>query len=92
MPDDTQEFSYQLAEFFVRLLIADSRPTWFGFDRRAEGRFLHFLQNAKAIDAGQAAAKEHLGMTLGALAAKSLGPGNWEPAGGYQASAGTPRG
>jgi hypothetical protein len=86
-PDDAQEFSYQLAEFLVQLLIEDSRPKWFGFDRRGEGRFLQFLRYASAADAGQAAAQEHLGMSLGTLAALSLGPGNWEPAGNYYPAA-----
>jgi hypothetical protein len=78
-PDDSQEFSYQLAEILVRLILEDFRPRWFGWDQRPAAQLLAFLREAKANDAGQSAAKEHLGMTLGQLAAKSLGPGEWEP-------------
>jgi hypothetical protein len=78
-PDESQEFGYQLAEILVRLLLEDFRPRWFGFDRKPLDSLMAFLTSAQRDDAGQAAAREHLGMTLGQLAARSLGPGNWEP-------------
>lgn len=78
-PDESQEFGYQLAEILVRLLLEDFRPRWFGFDHRPLDSLMAFLTSARRDDAGQAAAQENLGMTLGQLAARSLGPGNWEP-------------
>ena len=76
---ETQEYSYQLAEILMRLFLADYKPRWFGFDRRLLQQVLTFLREASSADAGQAAAIEHLGITLGQHAAKSLGPGDWEP-------------
>jgi hypothetical protein len=77
--DDSQEFSYQLAEILVRLLLEEFRPRWFGWDQRPLEHLLVFLRHAKADDAGQSAAKDCLQMTLGELATKSLGSGDWEP-------------
>ena len=77
--DESQEFGYQFAEILVRLLLEDFRPRWFGFDQRPLESLMAFLKSARQEDAGQAAAQEHLGMTLGQLAARSLGPGSWEP-------------
>jgi hypothetical protein len=82
-PSKTQQHSYQLAEILMRLLLAEFRPRWFGFDHRAQERLMAFLSAAKASDSGQNAATEHLGFTLGELAARSLGAGEWEPGGEY---------
>jgi hypothetical protein len=79
-PDMVQALSYQLAEVLMQILVEEHQPPWFGFfgtDRRA--KLLAFIGAAKADDAGQAAAREHLGYGLGELAAKFLGPGDWEP-------------
>jgi hypothetical protein len=81
--DASQEFSYILAEILMRLLLEDFRPRWFGLDQRPLEHLIAFLRAAQAEDAGQAAAKEHLGKSLGQLAAQSLGAGSWEPHGGY---------
>ncbi len=67
-PDDGQELSYHLSQTLVRPLLADSPR-----------QFLAFASAARWEDCGAAAAKEHLGMALGELAARCLGPGDWEP-------------
>ena len=61
-PDKGQEFSYQLAEVLVRLILADHRRV-----------FLKFLEEAKREDGGEAAAREHLGKSLNDIAATFLG-------------------
>jgi len=81
--DASQENSYMLAEILVRLLLDDFRPRWFGLDRRPLEHLTAFLRAAHVRDAGQSAAKEHLGLSLGQLATRSLGAGSWEPLGGY---------
>jgi tetratricopeptide (TPR) repeat protein len=59
--------SYSLAEVLTKLLFED------------HGERVHeFIAEARAKDAGEAAAKKHFGITLGALAGSFLGPGNWE--------------
>jgi hypothetical protein len=77
-PGKIQELSYQLAEVLIRILIGEHQPGWF-FGRRKRDRLVGFLKAARAEDAGQAAAREHLRYSLGELAAKFLGPGDWEP-------------
>ncbi len=80
VPGKMQTMSYQLAEVLMRILFEEARPAWFGlFGRKSQVRLHGFLRNAKAADAGQAAALEHLGYPLGGLAAKFLGPGEWDP-------------
>jgi hypothetical protein len=74
-----QQLSYQLGEILARLLVEEAKPRWFGWDRGPQKRFLAFLQNAKWSDCGEAAISEHLGVTLGDLAARFLGPGDWMP-------------
>jgi hypothetical protein len=78
-PDEGQKLSYQLSEILLRLLFEDFRPRWFGFDKEPPRRLSAFLGSARSDDCGQAAAEEHLGMTVGQLAAKFLGRGDWEP-------------
>jgi hypothetical protein len=67
-PDDGQELSYHLSEVLARPLLADTPR-----------RFLTFAAAAKWEDCGASAAKEHLGMSLGELASRALGLGDWEP-------------
>ena len=63
-----RDLSYELAYLLVSILAGDHRP-----------RLPAFLRAAKRDDCGAAAAREHLGMSLGDLAAQFLGPGAWEP-------------
>lgn len=72
-PGDVQKYSYQLAEILLRLLLTDYQPRWFGFDRTPVQTLMNFLRNAKRDDAGEAAAREYLGLSLEDIAAKSLG-------------------
>jgi hypothetical protein len=76
-PGGLQQVSYELAEILLRLLIEEHRPGFFGKGKRE--RLVEFLRHAKATDAGQAAAVEHLRFSLGELASRFLGPGEWEP-------------
>jgi hypothetical protein len=76
-PGKVQELSYQLAEILVRLLVAESRPRWFGWVREPQRRFFAFLGGANVSDCGEAACREHLGFGLSDLAVKFLGPGSW---------------
>lgn len=71
--DESQRYSYQLAEFLIRILLSDYRARWFGFDRRPVLKLKRFFQESRLEDAGEAAAIEHLGLTLKELAAKSIG-------------------
>ncbi|MBX3406577.1 MAG: hypothetical protein KF869_07415 [Phycisphaeraceae bacterium] len=66
--EDDQELAYHLAEILARRMLAD-RPR----------EYLAFLKQCDREDHGADAAHRRLGMTLGQLAAGSLGPGNWEP-------------
>jgi hypothetical protein len=77
-PGKMQELSYQLAETLMRLLCEDYRPQWFGLVRTRQKRLMAFLRDADELDCGQASAEKHLGCGLGNLAAKFLGPGNWD--------------
>lgn len=74
-----QKLSYQLAEVLIRLLVEEHRPGWFGWRRARQHRFLDFLREADASDAGEAAARKHLGLGLRDVAAWFLGPGDWKP-------------
>jgi len=74
-----QELSYQLAEILVRLLVEDARPRWFGLVREPLQRFSGFLNEVSAEDCGHGAAREYLGCELSDLAARFLGPGDWNP-------------
>ncbi|MFM9995454.1 MAG: hypothetical protein ACKVU4_06585 [Phycisphaerales bacterium] len=66
--DERQELAYHLSQMIVRTGLAD-RPK----------AFLEFAREATWEDCGAAAAKAHLGESLGHLAARCLGPGDWEP-------------
>jgi hypothetical protein len=78
-PGKVQELSYQLAEILVRLLVEDSRPRWFGLVREPQQRYWRFLHDVAAVDCGQEAAREDLGIELSDLAARFLGAGEWNP-------------
>ena len=64
---EAQELSYSLAEVIVHLLSGD------------HDGFLAFISRAHYDDAGQTAALECLGRSLGDVVAEFLGPGNWRP-------------
>jgi hypothetical protein len=78
-PDDAQELSYALATLLVQALAAYGWP-----------RFRDFARAAQADDAGAAAARDQLGLDLGAALAHLLGrddaaacapqPARWEQA------------
>ena len=65
---ESQKLSYSLAQILADILDTDHHE-----------RFPAFICHARREDAGQEAAKTHLGMTLGALAEIFLGAGEWEP-------------
>ncbi len=67
-PGDAQRLSYSLAEVLVRNIAADTGD-----------RFYEFLCASERADAGDRAAREHLGKSLAQCAADFLGPGKWEP-------------
>lgn len=66
--EDDQELSYHLAEMIARRKLAD-QPR----------QYLAFLKQCEWEDLGASAARRCLGMSLGQIAAGSLGPGDWEP-------------
>ena len=66
-PDDGQPLSYELARLLAHILDKD-------YDV-----FARFCAEAKHEDAGEAAAKAVLGMSLGELVAIVLGDGDWTP-------------
>ena len=78
-PGPAQGHSYSLAEVLFRLMLDTYRPPLLGLFGGGRKRLVEFLRTARAPDAGQAAAVEHLGSTLGELAGRFLGPGEWEP-------------
>lgn len=66
-PGDASELSYSLAEIMVSLISRDAPA------------FIAFLRHARHVDAGQTAALDCLGMSLGDVAGSFLGPGDWRP-------------
>ena len=76
---NAQKYSYLLAEILVQLLIEDHRPRWFGLVKGSQKRFFAFLRHADAVDCGESAAQDHLGVGLSDLAARFLGTGDWSP-------------
>lgn len=66
--DRGQQLSYTLAEVLMQNLV-----------NTRGGELTAFVADAKAADAGDAAARENLGVSLGDLVAEFLGPGDWEP-------------
>jgi hypothetical protein len=70
-PEDEQALCYEMSRQVFRLL----RQSVEG----APPRFRAFIGSASAGDGGEAAAREHLGFSLGMLAEELLGPGDWAP-------------
>jgi tetratricopeptide (TPR) repeat protein len=68
LPDEGQHHSYLLARILFQLLVTDYRRD-----------FLLFFREAREQDAGEGAARQHLGHGLVELAARFLGPGDWAP-------------
>ena len=68
---DEQSHCYEMARTIFRIM----RQSVDG----APGRFRAFIGEADAKDAGEAAAQDHLGLSLGEVAADFLGGGDWEP-------------
>jgi tetratricopeptide (TPR) repeat protein len=68
LTDDAQMPSYQLAQVLFHLLLSDHRR-----------QLPDFVRHAHAADAGDSSAREHLGKSVGDLAAQFLGSGSWEP-------------
>lgn len=71
-PDDGQELSYHLARFVLHSLHQGGNTPREEMDR--------FFLSATHEDAGQAAALEVFGITLGECLEPLLGQGDWEPA------------
>jgi hypothetical protein len=67
-PDDGNSLSYELATTFIGLVAKDD---W--------QRFAAFVNAADVADAGDGAAREHLGFPVANLAEAVLGPGDWAP-------------
>jgi hypothetical protein len=63
--------SYQLSRILLKKIEEDIRPS--------KARLLSFIGQAHRDDAGESAARQHLGISLGDLAADFLGDGNWSP-------------
>lgn len=61
-----QAFSYHLAEIMVSTMIADHSK-----------RFRAFLSDASSKDAGDAASRKHLGISIADWAERFLGEGDW---------------
>src|SRR6185503_13228355 len=66
-PGDPQTLSYSLAEIIVQLLTSQ------------KGDFKEFLRRATYVDAGQTAALDCFGCSLGNVLTTFLGPGEWRP-------------
>lgn len=65
------DLSYALAKLLLDFIHRDIGPSPENFRR--------FVQRADWHDAGDIAAREHLGISLGELISGYLGPGDWEP-------------
>lgn len=65
--DEGQELSYDLATHLVSLAAGNYEM------------FADFVRHANGADAGDAACREHLGLSLGQLAQSVLSEGPWEP-------------
>jgi hypothetical protein len=68
-PDEGNSLSYELATTFIGLAAKDD---W--------ARFAAFVNAAELTDAGDAAARQHLGYSVAQLAEAVLGRGEWAPA------------
>lgn len=79
-PGRWQTLSYELARILVQSLLEQHRPRWLGLDWRPTERFEAFLLHASIDDAGDAAARVHLGFGLAEVVSQFLGVGDWNPA------------
>ena len=68
----SQDFSYLLAQGLLNTII-----------RLHRNKFRDFINNAKRSDAGEAAAKKYLGVSLEEIALAYMGPGDWKPSLSY---------
>ena len=68
---ELQKVSYDLARLMLYKLESVLRPE--------KQDLLAFIRAASELDAGAAAAREHLGIEVGELVASVLGPGDWAP-------------
>jgi catechol 2,3-dioxygenase-like lactoylglutathione lyase family enzyme len=68
---DGQELSYALARILLDFIVTDIRP--------APADFRDFVLHADRKDAGEAAARDYLGVELSDLVSAFLGPGEWAP-------------
>ncbi|OWK35038.1 hypothetical protein [Fimbriiglobus ruber] len=79
-PGSVQKYCYLFSVMLMTVLVEEHRVGLLGFGKRRRERLLAFVRNAGSEnDAGRAAARQYLGYSLGTLAAKCLGPGDWEP-------------
>jgi hypothetical protein len=69
---ESQKLSYSLAEVLLDVINREVKPPPEVFRR--------FVKQTSWHDAGQAAAREQLEVSLGEIASVFLGPGDWEPA------------
>jgi hypothetical protein len=68
LPDDGQEFSYTLARLLVLRLSTDHNK-----------QFWMFVEKADWTDAGDAALRDAIGVSLADLVGTFFGPGDWTP-------------
>lgn len=68
---DVPSLSYNLAVVLVRKIIAEFAPS--------RASFWAFARAARRTDAGDAALREHIGLSLDELVQEFLGPGDWSP-------------
>jgi hypothetical protein len=69
--DESFSLSYQLSRILLKKIEEDVRPS--------RAQLLAFIGQAHRDDAGEVSARQHLGVSLGDLAASFLGDGNWSP-------------
>jgi len=68
---EAQELSYQLARILIDFISTDIKPS--------PPDFREFVLHADRKDAGEAAARNYLGIELSDLVSAFLGPGEWRP-------------
>jgi hypothetical protein len=71
LPGDPQKLSYNLSVVLVRKILTEFAP--------GRESFWEFVRLAKPEDAGDAALREHIGLSLAELVGEFLGPGEWAP-------------
>jgi hypothetical protein len=71
LPGDAQKVSYNLSVVLVRKILT--------LHAAGPENFWDFVRSAEARDAGTASLEEHMSLTLEALTADFLGPGEWAP-------------